>query len=107
MRTPREREGGGAGRCAECHMPAGAFSDIHLDRLHEPSETGVDPAYAQRTTQKRYRTTPLPGAWQHPPYFHDGSAETFADVVEHYDGVLGLSLSAEQKTDLIEYLKSL
>src|SRR5437016_4178240 len=22
-----------------------------------------------------------------PPYFHDGSAETLADVVEHYDGL--------------------
>jgi cytochrome c peroxidase len=55
----------------------------------------------------QYRTTPLHGAFDHPPYFHDGSAATFADVVEHYDVELQLSLSPAQKSDLVEYLKSL
>jgi cytochrome c peroxidase len=54
-----------------------------------------------------YRTTPLRGAWQHPPYFHDGSAATLADVVERYDAEKGLGLTADQKADLAEYLKSL
>ena len=39
-----------------------------------------------RTANKAYRTTPLRGLWQHPPYFHDGSAATLADVVAHYNG---------------------
>ena len=67
----------------------------------------MDPAYAERTTTGLYRTTPLRGAWQHPPYFHDGSAPTLAAVVEHYDTFLDLNLTAAQKSDLIEYLKSL
>ena len=67
----------------------------------------MDPAYAQRTTTKLYRTTPLRALWQHPPYFHDGSAATLLEVVDHYDGVLGLGLSDTQKADLVEYLKSL
>jgi cytochrome c peroxidase len=67
----------------------------------------MDGAYAQRTSQKRYRTTPLRGLWQHPPYFHDGSAVTLADVVGHYDTVRKLGLSAPQKTDLIAYLNTL
>jgi hypothetical protein len=75
--------------------------------LHQPSETGMDPRYAERTTQKAYRTTPLRGLWQHPPYFHDGSAKTLRDVVEHYDRVRKLNLSRGQKRDLVEYLKSL
>ncbi len=29
------------------------------------------------------------------------------DVVSHYDTALSLSLTAEQKSDLVEYLKSL
>jgi len=29
---------------------------------------------------------PLRALWQHPPYFHDGSAATLADVVTHYIG---------------------
>lgn len=93
-----------AAQCASCH--SGPLLTDH-GNLHEPSETGMDPAYAQRTTTKRYRTTPLRGLWQHPPYFHDGSAPSLAAVVDHYDATLGLGLSAAQKADLIEYLKSL
>jgi mono/diheme cytochrome c family protein len=96
----------GAGRCSTCHTGT-TFTDINAGRLHDASETGMDPRYAARTTQKRYRTTPLRGLWQHPPYFHDGSAPTLAAVVEHYDGVRNLRLSAEQKRDLVEYLKPL
>lgn len=45
--------------------------------------------------------------WQHPPYFHDGSAATLTDVVEHYDATLGLALDASQKSDLVQFLLSL
>jgi cytochrome c peroxidase len=67
----------------------------------------VDPAYAGRSATGKYRTTPLRGAWRHPPYFHDGSARTFAEVVEHYDRARGLHLTDRQKGDLVEFLKSL
>src|SRR5690606_10687864 len=97
----------GAAGCAECHVPRSSFTDVNRGVLHDPSETGMDPAYARRTTQKRYRTTPLRGAWQHPPYFHDGSAATLADVVAHYNSFLQLGLTAQQQADLVEYLKSL
>ena len=95
----------GAGRCAACHAAA-ILSDVNEGILHDPAETGMDPAYAARTTQKRYRTTPLRGLWQHAPYFHDGSAATLADVVSHYDRVRALGLTPEQQRDLVEYLKS-
>ena len=93
------------GRCASCHRGS-AFTDAGT-RLHAPAETGMDPQLASRATTKKYRTTPLAGVWQHPPYFHNGSAATLADVVEHYDTVLRLQLTAQQKRDLVEYLKSL
>jgi cytochrome c peroxidase len=67
----------------------------------------MDPRYAARTSQKAYRTTPLRALWQHAPYFHDGSAATLGDVVAHYDRVLALNLTAQQRRDLAEYLKSL
>jgi cytochrome c peroxidase len=54
-----------------------------------------------------YRTTPLRALWQHPPYFHDGSAADLAAVVSHYESVLPLTLTAQQRADLIEFLKSL
>jgi mono/diheme cytochrome c family protein len=92
--------------CARCHV-GGRLTDNNTGILHDPAETGMDPAYAARTTQKKYRTTPLRALWQHPPYFHDGSAESLEDVVEHYDRVLKLGLTSGQKRDLEEYLKSL
>jgi cytochrome c5 len=92
--------------CATCHV-GGSLTDNNDGVLHAPSETGMDPRYALRTSQKRYRTTPLRGLWQHAPYFHDGSAATLTDVVEHYNSVRGLNLSAQQKKDLVEYLKTL
>ena len=72
--------------CAGCHV-GGNGTDNNDGKLHKPAETGMDGAYAERTANKAYRTTPLRALWQHPPYFHDGSAETLADVVEHYDRV--------------------
>ena len=96
----------GDGGCATCHA-GNTFTDVNSGRLHAPEETGMDPAYAARTTQKKYRTTPLRALWQHAPYFHDGSAATLADVVEHYDRVRALHLTAQQKQDLVQYLKSI
>ena len=96
----------GVGRCAECHLPGQQFTDVSKGRLHQPAETGMDPAYAARTATKRYRTTPLRGLWQHPPYFHDGSAATLEAVVAHYDRVLSLGLTPQQEADLAAYLRT-
>ena len=93
----------GAGKCASCHSGA-AFTD---EKLHAPAETGMDPAYAARSASKKYRATPLRALWQHAPYFHDGKVASLAAVVDHYDATLKLKLSAEQKKDLVEYLKSI
>jgi mono/diheme cytochrome c family protein len=92
--------------CATCHI-GGNGTDNNSGVLHAPSETGMDGAYALRTANKAYRTTPLRGLWQHPPYFHDGSAATLADVVTHYNNYRRLNLSAGEQQDLVQYLKSL
>ena len=90
-------------------MPADAIRETPANNgvLHAPSETGMDPRYAMRTTQKAYRATPLRALWQHAPYFHDGSAKSLNEVVEHYNRVRNLRLTDGQKKDLVEYLKSL
>jgi mono/diheme cytochrome c family protein len=92
--------------CARCHVGVSG-TDNNTGVLHAPSETGMDAAYAMRTANKAYRTTPLRGLSQHPPYFHDGSAATLDAVVEHYNRVRSLNLSAQQKADLVQFLKSL
>jgi cytochrome c5 len=92
--------------CASCHI-GGSGTDNNNGTLHPPADTGVDGAYAARTANKAYRTTPLRALWQHAPYFHDGSAATLADVVAHYNRVRNLGLTVDQQRDLVEYLKSL
>jgi hypothetical protein len=92
--------------CMRCHVGA-TLTDNNAGVLHSPSETGMDARYAMRTANKRYRATPLRALWQHAPYFHDGSAKTLMDVVDHYNRVRSLNLSDAQKRDLVEYLKSL
>lgn len=92
--------------CAGCHVGANG-TDNNSGTLHKPAETGMNADYAMRTATKAYRTTPLRALWQHAPYFHDGSAATLAAVVDHYDRVRTLGLTAAQRHDLVEYLKSL
>jgi hypothetical protein len=107
-----ERLFGGKAGCVSCHVPP-TYTDVltgpdpRVPVLHDPTEVGTEPFYAARSATGRYRTTPLRGAWQHPPYFHDGSAATLRDVVDHYDERFKLNLSRQQKADLVEFLKSL
>jgi mono/diheme cytochrome c family protein len=92
--------------CGSCHTGGGG-TDNNSGRLHPPEATGMDGRYAARSTTKQYRATPLRGLWQHAPYFHDGSAATLDEVVRHYDRHLKLQLTPSQRTDLVEYLKTL
>jgi hypothetical protein len=107
-----ERLFNGKAACATCHTPP-TYTDVlsgpdpTVPFLHDPAEVGTEPLYAARTATGKYRTSPLRGIWQHPPYFHDGSAADLLAVVNHYDALFGLNLSAQQKADLVEFLKSL
>jgi hypothetical protein len=95
------------GKCATCHVSP-TFTEPGWN-LHTPDEVGVDDFQANRSPDGRYRTTPLKGLWTHVEggFYHDGRFATLADVVNHYDTLLSLGLGAQQKNDLIEYLKSL
>jgi mono/diheme cytochrome c family protein len=101
----------GAGNCASCH--AGDHFTDAPGRLHSPTEVVSEPepngapSFASRSATKMYRTTPLRGLWQHAPYFHNGVATTLEGVVDLYNTRKTLNLTAQQKADLVQYLKSL
>jgi hypothetical protein len=97
----------GKARCATCHVPP-IFTEPGWN-MHTPEEIGIDDFQASRAPDKRYRTAPLSGLFAHAKggFFHDGRFATLRDVVDHYDSFLKLGLTAVEKTDLIEYLKSL
>ena len=77
--------------------------------MHTAAEIGIDDFQAKRAPDERYRTTPLRGLFTHMKggFYHDGRFATLADVVNHYDTARGLGLNQQQKSDLVEYLKSL
>ena len=100
----------GKARCATCHVPP-IFTEPGWN-LHTPEEIGIDDFQANRSPDGRYRTAPLRALWNMEKihkggFYHDGRFATLDAVVDHYDGHFRLNLSAAEKRDLIEYLKSL
>jgi mono/diheme cytochrome c family protein len=101
----------GKANCVSCHLGP-TFTDANL-RLHAPAQVVSEPepngapSYASRSATKLYRTSPLRGVWQHPPYFHNGKAATLQEVVEVYNQRQALGLTPAEVADLAEYLKSL
>jgi hypothetical protein len=97
----------GAGRCSGCHTPP-LYTEPGWN-MHTPAEVCVDGFQAGRSPDDRYRTSPLKGLWSHATggYYHDGRFATLGAVVDHYNSCLDLGLSAQQQSDLVEFLKSL
>ena len=93
--------------CARCHVPP-LFTEPGWN-LHTAAEIGIEDFQARRSPDERYRTAPLKGLWTHQKggFYHDGRFPTLGAVIEHYNGVFGLGLSAQEVVDLGEYLKSL
>jgi len=100
----------GQAGCARCHLGS-TYTDVNAGRLHTPAEDGQDPAYAERSATKLYRTTPLRGLWHPPqlvgPYFHDGNAGSLEEAVDHYVQHFGLLLTSRERADIVEFLKTL
>ena len=92
-------------KCASCHRPPLLADNI----LHSADELGIDDFEAKRSPTGKYRTTPLGGLFARAKggFYHDGRFATLNEVVDHYDNHLGTHLSAGEKHDLVEYLKSL
>jgi hypothetical protein len=97
-------------KCATCHVPP-IFTEPGWN-LHTAEEIGIDDFQAMRSPDERYRTAPLRALWDTAKihkggFYHDGRFATLEDVVAHYDNHLGLALTAQEKSNLIEYLKSI
>jgi hypothetical protein len=97
-------------RCASCHVPP-LFTEPGWN-LHTAEEIGIDDFQSSRSPDGRYRTTPLRALWSADKvhkggFYHDGRFATLGEVVEHYNNFFKLGLDEKQRTDLVEYLKSL
>jgi hypothetical protein len=98
----------GKARCATCHVPP-----LYIEpgwSMHTAEEIGIDDFQAQRSPDRRfYRTTPLRGLFVRAKggFYHDGRFPDLPAVVGHYERVLKLDLTATEREELIEFLKSL
>jgi mono/diheme cytochrome c family protein len=97
----------GKARCSTCHVPP-TYTEPGWS-MHTAAEMGIDDFQASRSPDGRYRTTPLRGLFTRlkPGLYHDGRFATLDDVVAHYERLLQLTLTAEERADLLEFLKSI
>jgi hypothetical protein len=97
----------GKAQCARCHVPP-LFTEPGFN-MHTPEELGIDSFQAGRSPTKMYRTAPLKGLSTHVKggFYHDGRFPTLQAVIDHYDNLLKLNLSADERNELIAYLMTL
>ena len=97
----------GKAQCSGCHVPP-LYTEPGWN-MHTAAEIGIDDFQSSRSPDGRYRTTPLRGLWTHTKggFYHDGRFADLVAVVNHYDTHFALGLTAPEKADLVEFLKSL
>jgi len=97
----------GKAGCNNCHVEP-LWTEPGWN-LHTPAEVCIDAFQANRAPDLRYRTSPIGALFTHSKggFYHDGRFPTLSAVVDHYNTCMNLGLSAEEKSDLIQYLLSL
>ncbi|MCO3058132.1 cytochrome B6 [Pseudomonas aeruginosa] len=97
----------GKAACAGCHAPP-YFTDnlmhnLKLERFYDPKLVNGVMASADGPI----KTFPLRGIKDSPPYLHDDRLLTLEDTVEFFNLVLARKLNAQEKSDLVAYLRAL
>jgi cytochrome c peroxidase len=109
--TPSELRGeelfNGMARCAKCH-PGPYYTDNSMNNLM------AERFYKQELVNGMMmahdgpiKTFPLRGIKDSPPYLHDGRCLTLEDTVEYFNLIQQLRLSAEDKKDLVAFMRCL
>ncbi len=97
----------GKANCSVCHTPPfytdNLMHDLAVERFYKPRiEAGL-----MMTAQGAIKTFPLRGIKESPPYLHDGRLLTLEDTVEFFNLVLELKLTAQEKKDLVAFMRVL
>jgi cytochrome c peroxidase len=97
----------GKAMCATCH-PAPFYTDnlmhdLKVDRFYKTQTINGLVA----TSQGPIKTFPLRGIKESPPFFHDGRLLTLEDTVEFFNLILETRLTAEEKKQLVAFMRQL
>ena len=97
----------GKGKCGTCHA-APYYTDnlmhnLRVERFYTPRMINGRMASADGPI----KTFPLRGLKDSPPYLHDGRLLTIEDTMEFFNLVLGTQLTAQERQDLVAFLRAL
>jgi len=97
----------GKAQCSTCHVPP-LYTEPGWN-MHTAADVCVDDFQASRSPDDRYPTSPLNGIWTHQKggFYHDGRFPTLTAVVDHYNSCMNLGLSAQEESDISQFLLSL
>jgi hypothetical protein len=106
----------GKAKCGTCHVEP-IWTEPGWN-VHKPEDIKIESFQADRSPDHSYKTMNLAGifirergihmaAANKGRYYHDGRFKTLLDVVNSYNTRFGLGLTDPEKSDLVEYLKSL
>ena len=97
----------GKANCAVCHTAPyytdNLMHDLKVERFFKPRMEGG----MMITAQGPIKNFPLRGIKESPPYLHDGRLLTLEDTVEFFNLILQLDLAAQDKKDLVAFLRVL
>ena len=97
----------GKARCGECH-PAPYYTDNSMHNLKVERFYKTQTANGLvATAQGPIKTFTLRGIKESPPYFHDGRLLTLEDTVEFFNLVLEVGLTAEEKAEIVAFMRQL
>jgi hypothetical protein len=96
----------GVGKCTSCHM--GTLGTAPGYNAVKPAQICIDSFAADRGPDGTYTIAPLQALFTRSKrgFYHDGRFKTLLDVVNHYNSCFDLDLTGQQKSDLVQYLKS-
>jgi len=97
----------GKGQCVSCHEPPyytdNSMHNLQAERFFKTKLVNGLIADADGPI----KTFPLRGIKDSPPYLHDGRLLTLEDTVEYFNLILEVKLDADEKSDLVAFLRTL
>ena len=97
----------GKAQCFVCHSPP-YYTDNTMHNLQAERFFRTRMINGLRAgADGPIKTFPLRGIRDTPPYLHDGRLLTLEDTVEYFNLILGTRLSAEEKGDVVAFLRVL
>jgi cytochrome c peroxidase len=89
----------GKAKCSVCHPPP-----FYLDNQHHDLQVE---RFLNEPPRGQIKTFALRGIKESPPFLHDGRLLTLEDTVEFFNLILELRLQADEKKDLVAFMRVL